>query len=93
MDKVEALEGAGVEHSANLRVSLQYEHNEGAVSFFFGVPELNATEIVQLAKTVLEGKRAHTGRVLHQSQRARNSPIGRLAWQQRLWSTHPETRG
>jgi hypothetical protein len=45
MDRVDAIEGAGVGCSANLRVSLQCDHIEGTTSFsFFGDAESNANK-------------------------------------------------
>lgn len=44
MDRVDAIEGARVGYSANLRVSSQKDHTEGVASFsFFGDAESNAT--------------------------------------------------
>lgn len=79
MDRVDAIEGAGVGYSVNLRVSL-YDHSEGTASFsFFGDARLNATD-----KHVISRGRRSKGSGLtqddHCANRERNEIYQQIGW-------------
>jgi len=80
MDKVDAIEGAGLGYSANLRVSWQYDHREGAASFsFFGDARLNATGdcIVSRDRCSKGGGLTQDG---HCTNRERNEIDQQIGW-------------